>query len=1202
MVTKLIFTTVNQDTTTLSENLGFLGKSFAQMQSDFSNAKGFDKVKAAFSGIGKEVQNTIVLLDEVNVATIIDEFNGLSTEVEKLDFISRQTDEGVKSYLGTLKTGQATTAGYTAATKTAAAGNQAMSLSAKAASVSIGILRVAMNIFVSMLIISAISSFVQWLSTLKTQSELAAEAIKNQIEKIKTLNDEISKLDSELNNLKGIEDRTKAQENYIRVLEEELRIKRELEKQEQKKLYEQKYGKHEEYNYANGSWLTDAMGYTDPNTTAKITVDPIDQLTHSIKIYQDTLNQLETAETTEDIERLSWAVAQQEKSFAETYRELYNFKEAMGYLPPEAEALMEALYRVIDKQSAFSQALENDQSLKYYAEQLKGLSDIDLKAINFDDTEISKGEVVFKALVDAANEYGLSVESLISILVKLGYVQGDVINSATTIPIIDTTTKAFENLNSSIDSIQSVYKTLSSAIEEYQKNGYLSLDTTQSIIALGDEYIGMLFDENGQLQLNAESFIQLANAKLDELEATALRNAINNIAALVSEKKATDDATTASQNAAVAKAEETEETLKLAEAEMLLAAAKEEAMGEGVAEDAINRIIDTFNQYKSVIDATRLSLGNYQTSLGGVTSATKSAADAQKEYEAALKTAQSAINDLLSMTISMLKQQYTDQKSALQDILSALTERYNAEREEIQKTYNETKKALDKEKKDLQRVNKERKKAYDEAKKAEKELYDEAKKRHDAEKKALQDELDLYRKRIKEQIDALTKQENQRDYEKGLSERQKNVSDLEAQLLALQFDTSESGTKKRRELEEKLAKAREELEEYQYKHSIDLQKEALEKALQDFEDYQQGKLDALDEQWEREKEEHERRLAEFEEEYEKWKEYYDQRLEDINDESERLSEEHQAELERIEERYKRRKASLDQQIKDIEKAASDEVAIRNEAIRLIEEKSEEFKNNLLKWNLEYGDHTKATFDKVWNDAYAVLGAYNNQQINVRNTLETLVAKMNSFAGEINKAVEAMERLAKASQNIQSPSSGGSGGKNNASQYHDGGIAGESLAQRHTGKLKPNEVFAVLEKGEPVLSNKHSASDIQNAIAYLEDAFPANDTRAILASFVNDAASIQDMISIPLSASLSSSAINSMLSSSLRLSPVIQNLERIPLGGDSYEIDHSITVQGNVDKDVWPGMKKTLEAAYRYTGEQIRKRDVALNRLNFGKLY
>ncbi len=60
-------------------------------------------------------------------------------------------------------------------------------------------------------------------------------------------------------------------------------------------------------------------------------------------------------------------------------------------------------------------------------------------------------------------------------------------------------------------------KTLKDAIKEYNKEGYISVDTFQSIIGLGAEYLKYLVDEDGSLKLNAQSLQELTIARVSKI-------------------------------------------------------------------------------------------------------------------------------------------------------------------------------------------------------------------------------------------------------------------------------------------------------------------------------------------------------------------------------------------------------------------------------------------------------------------------------------------------------------------------------------------------------------------------------------------------------------------------------------------------------------------------------------------------------------
>ena len=86
------------------------------------------------------------------------------------------------------------------------------------------------------------------------------------------------------------------------------------------------------------------------------------------------------------------------------------------------------------------------------------------------------------------------------------------------------------SLESKLSSIQSAYETLIGAIKEYRSQSFLSMETVDALMALDDEYINALIDENGQLQWNAETFQKLAEVKLDEAKASVYQEAMTKMA------------------------------------------------------------------------------------------------------------------------------------------------------------------------------------------------------------------------------------------------------------------------------------------------------------------------------------------------------------------------------------------------------------------------------------------------------------------------------------------------------------------------------------------------------------------------------------------------------------------------------------------------------------------------------------------------
>jgi hypothetical protein len=114
------------------------------------------------------------------------------------------------------------------------------------------------------------------------------------------------------------------------------------------------------------------------------------------------------------------------------------------------------------------------------------------------------------------------------------------------------------------------------------------------------------------------------------------------------------------------------------------------------------------------------------------------------------------------------------------------------------------------------------------------------------EKDALKNELDAYKKIIDARKELLDQQKKEYDYQNKLAEKNKSLSNIENELLDIQFDNSEWANKRRLELEEEKADKTKEINELQLDKSIEDQKDALDKEYEDYKEYIDAKINELD--------------------------------------------------------------------------------------------------------------------------------------------------------------------------------------------------------------------------------------------------------------------------------------------------------------------------------------------------------------------
>ena len=113
--------------------------------------------------------------------------------------------------------------------------------------------------------------------------------------------------------------------------------------------------------------------------------------------------------------------------------------------------------------------------------------------------------------------------------------------------------------------------------------------------------------------------------------------------------------------------------------------------------------------------------------------------------------------------------------------------------------------------------------------------------------------------------------------------------------------------------------------------------------------------------------------------------------------------------------YNQFKNSTDRRIKVIEDYINHEGQIRIDAMKLIENRSQEFYSNLMRQNIDYGDGITSTVINTWNKAYSALNRFNSGQINVAHTLSLIANRMSGITSRIESADKAMNNLSESTK-------------------------------------------------------------------------------------------------------------------------------------------------------------------------------------------
>lgn len=189
-----------------------------------------------------------------------------------------------------------------------------------------------------------------------------------------------------------------------------------------------------------------------------------------------------------------------------------------------------------------------------------------------------------------------------------------------------------------------------------------------------------------------------------------------------------------------------------------------------------------------------------------------------------------------------------------------------------------------------------------------------------------------------------------------------------------------------------------------------------------------------------------------------------------------------------------RKRALDQMYEDFKEAKEKEIEaleeylrkegeIVQEALELIEGRTQEFYDQLMEWNMTYGSGIAQDVIDSWKGAIEWIDVWKRGAIEAISAVAAAggagAGSMNAMAGSMkNLGEEALDAAAKVRAFFSSLGGGGYMlpiGRVVRTEYHDGGIVGGAAT------LQETEVFAKLLKGEVVVTQGQAANFMRNTL-------------------------------------------------------------------------------------------------------------------------
>lgn len=248
----------------------------------------------------------------------------------------------------------------------------------------------------------------------------------------------------------------------------------------------------------------------------------------------DALNETFESQKTK-VEELSTAVSEQMGNYKTDADSFAQYKDeyvaGTNAITDATKALADANDDVKISTTAYDILLQKMQATKNlsstpYASAVKTLKasgletgdDIrELSAVPANQTKVQAEAI--KVLENAAKDAGVTLDQFVSALETVGLVT---VRDSSKV-------KSLSDAMTVLDNMQSAYQSCAQAVKEYNKTGYVTMDTLQSLCQLEPQYLNMLDLKNGKLKINTKTAQSLTQANIQLAKASILADTLNNI-------------------------------------------------------------------------------------------------------------------------------------------------------------------------------------------------------------------------------------------------------------------------------------------------------------------------------------------------------------------------------------------------------------------------------------------------------------------------------------------------------------------------------------------------------------------------------------------------------------------------------------------------------------------------------------------------